>query len=197
MFLRAVSVCINFSQYLEKVVNNRHFFDRWCIVTHAADHKTLSVCQKYELDVHLTGVLFCPGRLFPKGAMINEALAALPVGDVWTLLLDADMLLPANTRQVLEAVCTNSRLYYTAAERDSEEGKIPNLGGGVEGFFQLFHSTVASSYPAESLDSAGDDMRFVQKYWPDFRNRVMLTNLMPTHLGHTGTNRLGMIPTGA
>ncbi len=193
MFLQTITVCINFSDYLESIVDNKALFDRWIIVTSAEDRQTQELCLKHGLEIHLTSVRFSPGSLFPKGAMINEAFSKLTSGDTWVLLLDADMKLPKDTRHKLESVCSNRRLYYTVAERLGKDGVVVPNYCCVEGFFQLFHYSQIRQYPEESIDTAGDDARFAA-HWPNKEDKFIICDLLPEHMGFPGYNRTGVIP---
>ncbi|MFH0947241.1 MAG: hypothetical protein V2A76_18795 [Planctomycetota bacterium] len=99
--LSAVTVCVNYSQYLEIAARNRSQFDRWIVVTNREDRETQEVCRKHGLDVVLTERLRQNGDPFNKGKAINDGLDALGDSD-WILLLDADILLPDNFREAVQ-----------------------------------------------------------------------------------------------
>lgn len=192
IFLQTISVCVNYGHYLAQVVEaNRPQFDRWIVITHEGDYVTRELCAKHDIEVHLTSVPFTPGVTFPKGTMINEAFKLLRPGDTWTLLLDGDMKLPPNAREILNSVCTNPRLYYTVSHRKSSEGVIVN-NCCVEGFFQLFHHSMIHPYPCKSKDASLDDWDFVKTHWNHPREKFIITNMLPEHLGNTGGGWLGL-----
>ena len=193
MFLQALSVCVNYSHHLSRVVDaNRPQLDRWIIVTHESDRATRDLCAKYDMVAHLTPIAFTPGKTFPRGAMINEAFTELTKGDTWVLLMDGDMRLPGNARSVIEDTCKNQRLYYTVAKRLSEGVAIHNQAC-VEGFFQLFHYSQIHPYPGVSTNAASDDWPFVHAHWPRAEDKFII-DMLPEHVGKIGTDWLGVIP---
>src|SRR4030095_4279016 len=104
MKLQAVSVCINYADYLECILDNRKHFDRWIIMTVPEDRETISLCEREGLEYHLSKTLRPDGKNFNatwnKSLVLNEGLDALdPEG--WVLILDADVRLPRHFRDRL------------------------------------------------------------------------------------------------
>lgn len=101
MKLEAVTVCINYSDFLKHVIdNNKKFFDKWVIVTTSDDRETQELCKR-------SGVL-CEvihkshfAELDNKGFAVNQGLKKLD-RDGWVLHIDADIWLPPLTRSILE-----------------------------------------------------------------------------------------------
>ena len=107
MKLQAVTICINYADYLECIVANRRQFDRWVVVTVPADAATAAVCARFGLEVVFSRTLQADGRDFNaahnKSRALNEGLDALdPEG--WVVILDSDVLLPRHFRARMEAL---------------------------------------------------------------------------------------------
>ena len=50
MTIDAITISIDYSDHLESIISNKDLLDRWLIVTHANDNKTIGVCKKYDLE---------------------------------------------------------------------------------------------------------------------------------------------------
>lgn len=96
--LEAVSICIGYGDFLAEVAPiNRHIMDRWIVVTSPDDTETRDVCHQHSIDVLLSDD---GGDQFRKGRLIERGLRQLSK-DAWRLHIDADIALPANTRNWL------------------------------------------------------------------------------------------------
>ncbi len=101
MFLEAVTVCVNYSDFLaETIAQNRQHLDRWIIVTSPDDHATLNLCHERNLEVVTTRDFYRSGEPFNKGRAVERGLAMLSHRD-WLLHLDADIALPGDFRESL------------------------------------------------------------------------------------------------
>ncbi len=101
MILEAVTVCINYGDFLAAVAPyNRAVFDRWIIVTTPDDKETRDVCYKYGLDTVISEQGDRDGPL-SKGRLINAGLHQVRAG-AWRIHLDADVALPIDARIRLE-----------------------------------------------------------------------------------------------
>ena len=78
MTLVAVTICINYSDYLECVVGNRVHFDRWVVVTVPLDRATHELCAKYGIECIDSALLQPDGKDFHavdnKGPVLNEGI---------------------------------------------------------------------------------------------------------------------------
>ena len=100
MKLEAVTVCINYSDFLRFTLPyNKKHFDNYVVVTVPDDQKTIDLCRKYGVKV-ITIEKTAPGELDNKGRAINAGLNYLDK-DGWVLHLDADIWLPPLTRKLL------------------------------------------------------------------------------------------------
>lgn len=101
MFLEAVSVCVDYDDYLLQIAPfNRPLLDRWIVVTRPRDEKTRQVCSKFSIDCVLSDE-FDRQPPFAKSYGINAGLRQL-AGQEWLLHLDSDIVLPYDFRQCLE-----------------------------------------------------------------------------------------------
>lgn len=114
MRLEAVTCCVNYADFLaETLPHNRHLFDHLVVVTAPEDVETQRVCEYWHVEVLLTDAFRSRWGEFCKGCGINEGLAALKLDD-WVLHLDADIMLPPLTRQLLEAAELDPSVLYGA-----------------------------------------------------------------------------------
>jgi hypothetical protein len=99
--LEAVSVCINYSDFLKYTLPfNKNFFDKYVVVTSSEDKKTQDLCHKHNVKcvtIKKTHLI----ELDSKGLAINKGLEVLDK-DAWVLHLDADIWLPPLTRTILD-----------------------------------------------------------------------------------------------
>lgn len=210
MRIEAVTVCVDYSHYLAKVVSNKHKLDRWIIVTHESDTDTINLCLANEIEFVCSKKIFKNAK-FAKGKAINEGLRLLDKKD-WILHLDADQLLPSNFREVASRECKyKGKLYgayrYTAtgtkfpptkimAQQKSGEKKIRLLYIPI-GYFQLWHSSKFKTYVADSDNTLGDDYRFILRWKTkrmnstQFQKQIVMLDDMKTVdvCGFEGTSR--------
>ena len=77
MQLQAITVSVNYADYLECILENRVHFDRWLIITDVKDKKTQDLCRRYKLDCLLSTRLYENGAIFAKAKALNEGLSML------------------------------------------------------------------------------------------------------------------------
>ncbi len=98
--LEVVSVCVNYGDILKVTIPyNKPLFNRWVIVTSSKDTETQDVCRYYNIEHVVTDSFYDDGAVFNKAKGINEGLKRLTRSD-WVLHMDADIILPANFRQI-------------------------------------------------------------------------------------------------
>lgn len=96
-FLRAITVCVDYSDILSICLNyNRHHFKEYTIVTCEADEKTIAVAKANDCSIYMTNSFWDRGALFAKWAALEEGLDAFGRNG-WLCLLDADTLWPKET----------------------------------------------------------------------------------------------------
>lgn len=112
MFLEAVSVCVQYSDILSHTAPRiRPLFDRWIIVTTPDDEGTREVCRKHNIDCIFTDTFYEGGDEFNKAKGINLGLERLNKRD-WVCHIDADIVLPPDTRQFLSAASLRKDTIY-------------------------------------------------------------------------------------
>lgn len=115
MKLSAVIICVDYSDFLAHTLPlNRSQFDSIVVVTSTADVYTQQLCTHYRVRCVQTDVFFKNNvgpRGFNKGAGINEGLAVIDQSD-WLVHMDADIVLPFRTRDILESLPLDPRCIY-------------------------------------------------------------------------------------
>jgi|GEM_PF-487003 len=146
MKLQAVTICINYADYLECIVENRKHFDRWVVMTAPADQATHDLCALHGIECQDSALLRTDGKDFHavhnKGPILNEALEYLahapksslpaqtgagsseahgletPLEDPgWCVIFDADVLLPRHFRERVLALPLEPGAIYAAGGR--------------------------------------------------------------------------------
>lgn len=188
--LEALTISVNYSEYLERIISNRKFFDRWVVMTSEKDEKTLALCAKHDIEAFPIKNYYEMGKMFPKGRIVNEGFTHLSK-DTWIIHIDSDILLPEGSREIIENECVDKEFFYTVTGRFLEhEQRYKENVFRCEGFFQLFHSSEMHPYGIWSDDAGWDDCRFV-KYWWDKKKACIIPGLIPIHFGPINTNWLG------
>lgn len=101
LVIQAVTVCVNFGDYLEEtIVNNMGCFDQLVVVTDRRDNRTYNLCDKLSVTCIRTDDFYVGGDNFNKGRAINIGLAHLLPGG-WRVHIDSDIALPYNFRQMI------------------------------------------------------------------------------------------------
>jgi glycosyltransferase involved in cell wall biosynthesis len=95
--IQALTVSVNYADFLECIAPNRRHFDRWLVVTDEKDTRTQEVCRQHGMDVLFSKRLYEKGAAFHKAAALNEGLAALDQ-NAWVAVMDSDILLPHDFR---------------------------------------------------------------------------------------------------
>lgn len=205
MRLSAVTICINYADYLAPVVQNKHHFDRWIVVTVPGDTATHALCELHGIECKDTLLLPYDGTGFNirtrKAPLINEALDALNA-DGWAVVMDADVLLPRHFRERLETLPLERHCLYGVPGRrvclDPEtfdmmrysEPWLQYLDVNTQplGYFQLFHLQHSiNRYSTNLVDRSEelDDDVFTRLFTPECRRMLPMTVL---HSGPIRTN---------
>jgi hypothetical protein len=156
MKIEAVTVSINFSDYLREIVRNKSLLDRWLIITHKDDKDTINLCKSFKLEYMLTKKIYENNAQFAKGKAINEGLQCLDRDD-WILHLDSDILLPQNFRKYLNNISLDTHTMYWT-DRYRKDGSRVHRSVSALGFFQLWHSSETKVYPEQSHNAGYDDL---------------------------------------
>ncbi len=112
MKLEAVTVCVNYSDFLAHTLPyNKMHFDKIVVVTDTKDVKTKKLCEFYNVTCVQTDAFYENGHKINKGKGINEGLKHLDM-DGWVVHLDSDIYLPPLTRQILENLELDKETLY-------------------------------------------------------------------------------------
>lgn len=112
MRIEAVTVCVDYSDFFgETLKQNRGLIDHWVVVTRPEDVNTIELCRKWNLQCITSSEFGRDGQPFNKGRGIALGLAHLATSD-WVLHLDADVVLPPQTRQMLEVADLDKTCLY-------------------------------------------------------------------------------------
>ena len=159
MKITAIVVCVNYADMLEETIGSTMSqVDRLVVVSSTKDEAVAEVVEDAGADLVQSDAYLKPGP-FSKGGMINAGLASIPRED-WILLLDSDIILARNTREVFEAGQPDPCNLYFAQRRAVPDlpawlrtpaalrpephtmNLIPegDCNGLPIGYFQLFHA---------------------------------------------------------
>lgn len=112
MKLECVIVCVGYADFLANTLPyNKELFDRTVVVTTADDKATQRICEYWHVKVVCTDAFGIEHGDFRKGAGINVGLTHLEL-DGWVLHLDADIVLPPLTRDLLERANLDPSMLY-------------------------------------------------------------------------------------
>lgn len=114
MKLEAITVCVNYSDFLAEVIPfNRSHFDRWLIVTTPEDIATRDLCRNQSLECITTRDFYRNNAKFDKAKGVDKGMQCLSHAD-WVLHIDADMILPSHFRESLEDADLDKNCIYGA-----------------------------------------------------------------------------------
>ena len=173
MIIDAVTVCIDYSDYLEQILYNRRFLKRWLIVTHKSDNKTINICKKNNLDFILSENIYKNNSPFAKNNAINEGLISLKPNN-WILHLDSDILLPENFNEIINGkIITDKNTIYGINRCNINENIISTNYQIPIGFFQLWHSSKYKDYYTDNnINNAEGDIEHAKRF-----NKMEILNL--------------------
>ena len=194
MRVDAITVSINYTDRLNQCIPfNKPVLDNWTVIGSERDERTVKLCKCKGVNFFATQRDYEPGVFFPKGAMLHDYMETIDKETPrWILMLDSDIALPPNIRQLLDAQKLDPNLdaiYGVDGRWIFKKGQLKyNRPGRVIGFFQLFHISHFRSHPMRSKDAGEDDMRFMRR----FPNRIILP-ISVTAVGW-GRNWKGRMP---
>lgn len=112
MFIESVVVCDRYNDFLaETLPHNRLLFDKMVVVTSYEDKATQRLCEYWNVECVPTDRLQSRKGQFCKGAGINDGLARLSLKG-WAVHMDADIMLPPLTRQILDRANLDPSFVY-------------------------------------------------------------------------------------
>lgn len=189
MLIDAICVSVDYSSLLAPSLATWQAGCRYfTIVTSLEDRATQELASHNGTQLLTTDAFYRDGAFFNKGRAIQEAREAFPHPD-WTLLVDADVVPPANWLEVLQYAEPRPGFLYGA--RRQTEGGTMIADGELAGFFQLFHASDpnAGPLPTRYIHAGNYDSEFMMR-WPG--NRQVILPLVLTHQGEPGRNWCGV-----
>jgi len=177
MKIDAVTVSIDYSDYLLKILSNKEILDNWLIITHKDDKSTIKICKDNKLDYIYSEKIYEKAQ-FAKCKAINEGLDYLDPHD-WILHIDSDTQLPSNFNEVINKYVDNKNIIYGSRRYDllgndtSRLMGLPHEGYSV-GFFQLWHSSQKNRYTDPGYTNCEGDV----EHDKSFKDRKIL----PMHI---------------
>lgn len=201
--IQALTVSVNYADYLESIAPNRKHFERWLVVTDESDIQTQEVCRRFDMDILFSKRLYENGAAFNKAAALNEGLSVLDQ-DAWVAVMDSDILLPHDFRGRLDAqpldphclyglagrrVCPTLAEFAALAEREPWADNLIYTTF-VIGYFNLFHlSQQHNRYPEDTSDDASTYDLIFSDLYPAARRRYL--PFVCLHAGDTTQNWRG------
>ncbi len=177
MKIDAVTVSIDYSDYLLKILSNKEILDNWLIITHKDDKSTIKICKDNKLDYIYSEKIYEKAQ-FAKCKAINEGLDYLDPHD-WILHIDSDTKLPSNFNEIIKKNVNNKDIIYGSRRYDMLGNDtsyligMPHEGYSV-GFFQLWHSSQKNRYTDPGYTNVEGDVEHDQS----FKDRKIL----PLHI---------------
>jgi hypothetical protein len=153
MKTECIIASFNYSDFLSVTLPlNRDAFDRVVVYTKREDLETQRVCSENGVEFVVTESFCKDGAKFNRGAVYNEAIASL-VFKEWVCLMDSDVVLPSQFKQLFSDVNPSQELFYGARRYNVETPELwkkikenPNTLSDVlifrgfgYGYFQMFH----------------------------------------------------------
>lgn len=192
--LNAVTICVDYGDFLIHAVQNKVCFDRWMIVTVPQDEETIQICKDHDLEYCFSDRLLTDGG-FHKGKAINDGLEELK-SDGWVCNIDSDTLLMAESfNQIIKEVSltpdnligVHGRYQIdSVAKLHSLKGKTRIHSSQLDhinmliGYFQMWHTDRREFYPEEWHHAGGDDILMKESFHrKDWR-------FLPTYVIHLG-----------
>jgi hypothetical protein len=112
MKIECIITCVSHADFLAHTLPlNKPHFDRIIVITAPEDKATQKICDYWGVRYHATDAFQARWGHFCKGTAINEGLALLDK-DAWICHMDADVILPPNTRIVLERADLDTTMIY-------------------------------------------------------------------------------------
>ena len=198
--LTAIIAAIKYDDFLDiTLFENKGIFDRTVIITDSKDIKTQELCKKHEVTCLVTDVFYINNNKFNRGMAYNLVFEHLKETLDWVLLMDADIIVPKDLKQIFNNLNPDKECFYgcqrydiqthgewLAAKEDESKIKKHRLYRGIGyGYFQLFNfnsNTIQNLitknnlliYPPFPTVSEGDWM--FRNYWSDWIFDPKLSN---------------------
>ena len=207
--VKAVVVCVGYDDILKITMPTvLPHVEKMVVVTSPDDKRTQEYVAGFaNVKTHVTDVFTRNGAKFNKGAGMEEGFDALG-RDGWILVLDADIMVPPDLGERLEALKPKRGYLYNPRRRILENpadwwrytnpkkwGELPlrKEDKGWYGYFQLFNAADPALvgrpwYPTDFTHAGQCDDKF-QHRWP--ADRKLRPDFEVLHLGKCDENWFG------
>lgn len=206
--MTGIVVCVGYDDLLALTLrpNVRHL-SRCVVVTAPADAATRKIAESVpDCRVHVTDAFYRRGATFNKGAAVEEVFDAAGRERMgWTLIWDADVLLPARLPDVRGL---DPAKLYGAVRRMFEDVTAPvppepawrelpvSREWGYPGYFHLFHGSApvlrgTRPWYDPSFRHAGGGDGYFQSLWSESQKEHLPVEVL--HFGPRDTNWCGRV----
>lgn len=204
MNLRGLVVCVNYVDLLSRSLDLWHTgLDRLIVVTSPNDEATRLLCDRFNVETHITDIFYVNGAKFNKGAALSEAIVKTGLRNDadWLMTFDADIVPPENWRVHVERSNPIPGKLYGAYRYWQPENASPLQldmtkrmpQSWVLGFFTMFHNTDRNvGNPVFDLHwpHAGSyDTEFTNRW--SKTDQIILKNVPMIHQGEERMNWCG------
>lgn len=187
--ISALIVCVDYADYLAQGLTRwAAGCDRLLVVSQERDEETLSLCGRAGIETYCTDAFVHDGAVFNKGLALSEAIDMLP-WEEWFLNIDADVVPPANWREMLGELDPG---FLYGCQRFEESGKAIH-DSELASYFHLWHTSDENVQRRPLFDcswrhAGGYDSEFSFRWGP---NGWRWLPIPLTHLGERGVNWWG------
>jgi hypothetical protein len=191
--ITGIIAAVNYDDLLDITLSeNKKSLDQIIIITNTTDEKTRKLCEKHDVICMQTDIFYINGSKFNRGMAYNLVFDSIKEHLGWTLLMDADIVLPNNFSEEFFKVNPDKEYFYGCrrygvdtykewmeVKNNPENLKKHTLFRGIGyGYFQLFNfkSQIIQNfiknndkyiYPPYPTVAEGDWV--FRNYWGDFK----------------------------
>ena len=201
MEIIALTICVNYSDILKHVLErNASLLKKWYIVTSPDDKETVKLINESKMSniELLFYTKFRTNATFNKGGAVLFAQEFIyaSYSDANILILDADIMLPSNFKEVLPAVIEDNTLYGVSTRIDyltlddfinKTNPRKYKSDRRFLGFFQLYKQD--SKYLYKNSKNCG---RCDDEFRELFKKRINISTTVD-HLGEEVVNWNGRV----
>jgi hypothetical protein len=198
--INAITICVNYAKKLDYIAARSHkWFSKWYIVTEETDIETQEVCKKYDNMVVLYYKFKTNIATFNKGGGLRLAQQEVYKNHPkeYTLILDADIVLPSNFEELINSAnCEEGILYGPVERRDyvclsdlesNKNGQYYANSRNFVGFFVLYNAN--DKYYNNGYNCSGVDIDFRNKFGDNVK---YIDGLSVKHVGKERVNWNGV-----
>jgi hypothetical protein len=152
--ITGIIAAVNYDDLLDITLSeNKKSLDQIIIITNTTDEKTKKLCEKHDVICMQTDIFYINDSKFNRGMAYNLVFDSIKENLGWTLLMDADIVLPNNFSEEFFKVNPDKEYFYGCrrygvdtykewmeVKNNPENLKKHTLFRGIGyGYFQLFN----------------------------------------------------------